>query len=347
LAKIDKLGGLRLGGVLGGILLFLLLIQGSAGANSLFASSGGVGAGVTQAWESALLQELGVQSLLIELWPEYDRPETLLIYHVALMPTVTLPVQVSFQLPGHIEKMHVVAIERDGVLVEVPSDMVEFKAEGDGRRLSFSTLATRFQFEYYDPKILTKQGQERQLSFDFGASYPAEQVTLQLQEPFETENLSLQPAPTNSFMADDGFKYYVVNAANVTAGQVVTLTATYQRATETLSAAAKGRSSPAEPAPNLSPASTGVESQNLAWGYTLIGIGGGMLLAVIGLWAWSKWKRAGAEVTGPTRRPHKRRGASVKPAEPSRPAGFCVRCGTALRDDARFCHRCGAPRRQE
>ena len=177
-----------------------------------------------------------LKTLLVELWPEYDRPETLVIYHVELVPSISLPAQLTFRLPGYLEKMHVVAVEREGILVEVSPDFIELKKEGDHLLLSFSTPVPKIQFEYYDPVILTKQGQKRHLNFDFVAAYDVEKVTIQVQEPVQAENFSMTPAPSTSFTGNDGLKYNTVEIAGLAANETLTVTASYTRHSNELSA---------------------------------------------------------------------------------------------------------------
>jgi hypothetical protein len=109
-------------------------------------------------------------------WPG-DQPQTLLLRRIDL--TTALPAQLTFRLPGYLEKMHVVAVERDGALVEVSPDAIQLRHEGDNLLLTFSTPVPKVQFEYYDPAVMKQEGQGRQLNFDFTAAYETEKATFQ------------------------------------------------------------------------------------------------------------------------------------------------------------------------
>lgn len=282
-----------------------------------------------------------LKSLLIQLWPEFDRAETLVIYRAELAPAVSLPAQVSFQLPEYIDQIFVVAVEQNGKLVEVPAGQYEFKKEGGLPVLTFLTPVPGFQFEYYDPRLLTREDLQRQLQFNITAAYAADKVTLEVQEPAQTESFSMQPAPASTFTSTDGLTYHVHEAANLAAGAPLTLTASYQRQTDALTVPAA--SSPAEHAADLplNPV-TGPGNQNLNFGYILIGLGVALLLGVLGWWLWSRQsaqpQRVGAR--RPPRRKAKTAGAAVSAG------GFCYNCGASLREESRFCHTCGAERRQ-
>ncbi|MCL4303218.1 MAG: hypothetical protein KJ077_46460 [Anaerolineae bacterium] len=295
-----------------------------------------------------------IKNLVVELWPEYDRPETLVIYHVELASTTVLPAQLTFRLPGYLEKMHVVAVERDDGLVEVSPDAIQLRHEGDDLFLTFSTPVPKVQFEYYDPVIMKQEGQKRELNFDFTAVYETEKATFQVQEPAGAENFAMTPAASASFTGRDGLKYDSIEVTGLAANETFNLTATYTRPSDELSAQLIGGTSPnAEHAADLAVVAEPPPNQNLTLGYTLIGIGATVLLGVAGYWWWSK-RKVSTQVARPGPRPSKRK-AAAKPAGKATPqsqpilatGSFCYRCGTALREDSNFCHTCGAERRKE
>lgn len=294
-----------------------------------------------------------LKSLEIELWPEFDRPETLVIYRAELASTVTLPAEVTFRLPATVESMFVVAVEQEGVLVEVNRDAFKLERADDAMRLTFSTPVPRIQLEYYDASILTKQGTERQLKFEVVTSYPAEKALFQVQEPFQAEKFTLTPPASSTFIGADGLTYAVLEIPALARDETFTLTANYSRASDALSAQniAAPTAMPAAPAAAESPAVAPPGNENLTLGYLLIGIGVALLLGVAVYWVRSK-KAVPAKARPASRRPKR----TARPAEASAPAtspavsptgNFCYRCGVALRDDAHFCHSCGAERRRE
>jgi hypothetical protein len=310
---------------------------------------------LTQAAVMAQSSAIEIKTLLVELWPEYDRPETLVIYHVELAPSTALPAQVTFRLPGYLEKMHVVAVERDGVLVEVNPDSIELKKEGDKLWLSFSSPVPKIQFEYYDPMILTKQEQNRQLSFDFVAADEVEKLTVQVQQPSGAGDFSMAPAPSTTFTGSDGLKYHAVEIAGLAAPETATVTADYTRPSDELSAQRLNGEN-AEHAPDLAGANAEVPPNgNLTLGYTLMGVGAALLLGVGGYWWWSKRRASPSPATrGPVQGQKRKVGAKkVKAMAQTQAASsassisnFCYRCGATVREEANFCHVCGAERRK-
>lgn len=309
---------------------------------------------------AALAQSPPVQlkSLQIELWPEFDRPETLVIYRGELGAATALPTKLTFQLPGYVEDFHVVATEQNGVLVEVQRESIEWRKEGDTRLITFSTFSPKFDLEYYDPRILTKEGQQRQLQFDFVAPYPVETATFQVQEPAQAEAFAMTPPSTSTFTGHDGLKYDTVEIAGLGSGEAFKLSAGYKRRTDSLSAELLG-SNTAEHAQDLPAVAEAPAPENLILGYILIGVGAVLLLGVGGYWWWSRQTHGVLAQPQPRARrvtSRLKRSNKPKPVEstdqPQPPAAspestnFCYRCGTPLRDDSNFCHICGAERRR-
>ena len=124
-----------------------------------------------------------LKTLTVSLWPEYDRPDVLVIHRVELSADTPLPTELTFRLPGYIETMHAVAIEENGSLISVDPGAIELTPQGDELLFTFPTRSPTVHFEYYDPVILTKQNESRTLKYNFLASYPVETATFEVQQP--------------------------------------------------------------------------------------------------------------------------------------------------------------------
>jgi hypothetical protein len=304
---------------------------------------------------------LNLSKLLVEVWPEYDRPETLVIYRGELDPTIPLPAGVTFRLPGYIQDMHAVAAEQDGQLVDVNPNAIELRREGEELLLTFTTPSPRFQFEYYDPLILTKQEQTRQLNFEFIAPAEIESTTFEVQEPVGTQNFALTPPPDNSFVGADGLRYNTIAVAGLKPGDAFTLTLTYQRDSNQLSIDRPETGTGLTGPPASRPVELGrkpetlLGEQSFLLGYILIGAGV-ILLGGTGVYWW--WSTRRSKELGRRRPP--RRSLRPKPVSsiqkqprqtsmpaPEQVTSYCYRCGAPLRPDANFCHVCGAERRSD
>jgi hypothetical protein len=247
--------------------------------------------------------------------------------------------------------MHAVALEQNGELFAVEQAQVTLQQEGEVASLTFPATSRRMQLEYYDPMILSKEAETRNLAFNFVAPYDIETLTLEVQAPLQAENFVLTPPATESFTSGEGFTYHKLETNGVSAGDAFDITATYHRNTEELSTALLTLAP--EHAADVFVAVDAETGPNFSLAYGLIGLGLLLLMVSGGSYLWTQWarKRTPSGQTIP-RRPTKRsRREKQSPpslaSPPAAPSNFCYRCGTPLRPDANFCHTCGAPRRKE
>jgi hypothetical protein len=307
-----------------------------------------------------------LKELTVSLWPEYDRPDVLVIYRAQLSADTSLPTPVTFRLPGYIEDMNAVAVEQDGQLININPDTIRLQHEGNDLWLTFPASSPNLHLEYYDPVILTKQNQIRQLAYDFLSHYDIEMTNFEVQRPFDAEEFLLTPEPIRTLTGQDNLQYSTIQVANLAADETFELSATYQRQTDEFSVQALMDSSPGQPVVITEP-SVLLNNDKLNLGYILVGAGLVLLLGTGGYW-WMKQRDIGTGLRSrppqkynqrtkvrrrkksPVRqRMDKQRAASPATEEPSVRAGssFCYQCGAALYPDAQFCHLCGAKRRTD
>ena len=240
--------------------------------------------------------------------------------------------------------MHAVAIEQNGGLVDVSPDTVDLRQKDDTLWLTFPVTSSNIQFEYYDQHILTRQNQTRQLDYKFTAPYNIETVTFEVQEPAQTQTFSLTPKADNVFTGRDGLTYHFIQITNLTPTDTFELSATYERDTDVLSAQHLSQNVGITPPSDVGTPVEPLPSENFNLGYLLIVGGVVLLLAAGGYWLWSQQKQA--KPSPPYRRtPRPGHSRKAKSKTSVTAGGYCYRCGAALRDDANFCHNCGAERR--
>src|SRR3990172_4316995 len=91
----------------------------------------------------------GFSSLEIDLWPEYDRPDVLVIYKGVLSPQTTLPAKLTLRIPVAAGEPTAVAVGADpGSVADV---MHTSQINGDWLEVSFVAAMPAIQFEYYEP----------------------------------------------------------------------------------------------------------------------------------------------------------------------------------------------------
>lgn len=259
--------------------------------------------------------------LTVELWPDYDRPEMLILMTGAVPDGTSLPATVSVPLPGAATINAVARITDDNALI----DDVAYST-GDGS-LTLTTPDRRFRVEYYAP-YETSRGQ-RSYTFNWLADVTVEEMAVAVQEPEEATSLEVEPAAVEVVPGFEDFTYHNLPPETVPAGTPYTVTVTYEME-----------------------GGEGGVLQNANWPILLAG--GGGLLVLLAL-AWQLWGERLAGIVGGGRkarkpRPARRKGAEragaqraqKKKGESSRRAKFCHQCGEKVQSGDRFCRNCGA-----
>jgi len=284
-------------------------------------------------------------SLIIQIWPEFDQPETLLIYHGELADTVALPADLSFDIPAEVSDMNAVAVFGEaGNLVNHPYQLTEVDA--NTKQLTFSVDTPNFQFEYYDPNILQKDGKTRKINFETGFNYAITVLQVEMQEPFGAQNMVLSPSADDTAVGSDQFTYSIYRRENLTAGSSFSLGGSYTKDSDTVTTDVKVGIP--QPDNTDTPSVPSEKNWSLIVGYVLVGLGIVVLLVIVGMWIYNNKKAAQADES--PRRPTRKGRKSTASKSTSKHNGqakskFCHQCGAELQADAKFCHQCGTPRR--
>lgn len=270
--------------------------------------------------------------LRISVWPEHDKPSVLVMIDGTLADKTNLPREVSVLIPANASLLVTTWMNPDGNFErEQPS---QSKDLDDGYvRVSFTTAQPNYHVEYYHD--LLKGAPDKTLDFVFKSPAPADQVTLEFQQPLKASNFSVTPAPQSSRSDSDGFKYFSSQYSNITAGQTITAQVKYTKTDPDPSVL---------PTPALSsvtlPAPTSASSTTFVL-VALVVVG---LAAVLGFFAWQQRAREKPPTTKMTPRQYRRNRRRAGPAASSASV-FCTQCGRALGLEDDFCPKCGTKRR--
>lgn len=294
---------------------------------------------------------VALESAQIELWPEYDRPEMLVILSADLPADAPLPATLTLRLPPA-GTLHAVAMRdaQDG-LVNMPytTGLV------DGSTVITLTLAQpNFHLEYYDGALVT-DGNRRRFTFTWPADWSTAAARVRVQEPAGASNLTVTPPLSPAGTGEFGLAYLAGDLGAIGAGQATTVELAYDKSTTELSADTS--------APVATPAA--LAGSSLLPAPVVIGVAVLVGALVLGLWIWNRQRRppaAPARGSRATRRPSAPAPQSSRPspvadvpAAPSpredpaaaavpatTPPHFCTQCGQPLQAGDRFCRACGA-----
>lgn len=293
-------------------------------------------AGFAQAQDTPTLSSLG-----ITLWPEYDRPEVLVIYRGIFAADTPLPVPVEFYLPLQAGQPSAVAyVGEDGQLY---NQEYATRVEGEWSVVSFELATSGFHLEYYDALPVDSSGQ-RSYEYAYTADYPISVLNVEFQEPPTAEGFAVEPTADSVTQKSDGLTYHLVQVGPIEQGEMNRWQMTYQKADPDLTIAGFPQSdSPQAAAPPPSEDA----------GNTTIWIFLVAFVALVGVGVAAFWLGRGtqpiSESLPPSSSRSKRRG-SGRGGQPQAQRGqssgsqavlFCHQCGAELRSDSEFCHRCG------
>ncbi len=280
--------------------------------------------------------------LSIQVRPEFDQPNVLVMYNGEVASKDQYPRDVSVLIPKDAELAATAYVGANEDLLN--TDPPTQQDAGDGfTRVTFKLPAPKFQVEfYYNP---LQGAPDKKMDFVYKAAQAADQVELQILEPLKADKFTTVPASVVQTSNTHNFKYHNFNYASVTAGQVLKIQISYTKTDPNPSMASITPPASAAPAAPAEPASSPLTSA------PAILIGAALALIALGGFVWWSRRRqiwADAQVPGSDAHRKNRRpgGAGAKrPVRSAPAAGFCPQCGRALTTDDNFCPRCGAKRR--
>ena len=278
--------------------------------------------------------------LQIAFWPEYDRPEMLVIYRGLLAPDTPLPAAVEIRLPARVGQPTAVAyVDEAGQRF---NQQHTTRIEDDQIVGSCELTTPGFQLEYYDDLPTDATGM-REYTVAYTADYPITTLNLEFQVPPTAEAFTLDPPADSVVTEGDGLTYHLVRKGPVAEGESQDWTLAYQKDDEEMTASGFVQApTPAAAASEAAGSDNSTVLIFLVAFVALVGVGAGAY--------WLGRRAQSIPETAPPRNPHKRRGSGQgSTSQPQRislsdfeEAPYCHKCGAQLRHDAEFCHKCGA-----
>jgi hypothetical protein len=269
-------------------------------------------------------QVITIEDMVIQIWPEYDRPEMLVIYSIKLADETQFPITLSFKIPAEAGDPFVVA---DG---EVGDTVVyERTVEGDWGIISFITNSQSVIIEYYDPNF-TKEDSARNFTYTWPGDYSVNSLDIIVQIPLGAQSMVGSPEMDDNRIEENGFEYLNKGYSNLNAGTEFELSISYQKSNDLLSI----DQMPSQPdTPQLpAPEPTNQPAGTTNW----IALGLGVIgLAILGYGVISLNRRS----SRPTSR--KRSRSRSRSSGRGKAGRYCHNCGTKAQSGNKFCRECG------
>jgi len=267
---------------------------------------------------------LSFSTVTVDIWPEYDQPNVLVIYHYALPQDVSLPAKLQLLVPLSANINAVAVSDSSGTLVTASYDKT---STGEWSALSLEANSRNIQVEYYDDYQL--QGDKRTYTFTWPGNYSVDAFTVSFQQPVDASGLKLTPDLGSGKVGADGLTYFNGNVGALTVNQTYSLKFEYTKTSTRLSGQNVQTSAPLD---------SNVQgrvslSDYLPW--ILGGLGG--LLAVGGIVAGIiYWRNEQKQAKRSSRR---RRPSSSE--QESTGDIYCNQCGKRAQPGDVFCRACG------
>jgi hypothetical protein len=277
---------------------------------------------------------VSLTALEVDLWPEYDRAEMLVIYRATLSPEISLPVNVTFRVPAIAGEPNAVAVRQmDGALLNAT---YERRVEGEWALVTLTATMPDIQLEYYDPR-LEKEGTGRHFEYYWPGDYSVESLIVIVQQPVGASEMRIEPDLGEFVPGSDGMAYYNFEVGSITAGQDLRVILDYQKDTDTLTV----EGMQVQPSAPITEDTTGHFNfiTVLPWVLAIIGV----VLLVLG--AWWFWRTGREQAAPSTRRVKRGRRSGRQTGEISMgddiEAIYCHQCGKRASTGDRFCRACG------
>ena len=285
--------------------------------------------------------EVRLAYLQVDLWPEYDRPEMLVILRASLAADVSLPVDVTFRIPAAVGAPNAVAVlQPDGSLLNA---MYETQTEALWTYVTVTATSPDIQLEYYDPQ-LEKSDDARHFEFVWLGDYDVDSMLVQVQQPLGSSQMTIEPDLGEFQPGTDGLQYYIMEIGAPAAGDEFSVKLDYLKSSDSLSIESFQVQPSAPFTEGETPRTSDVDLLSLLPWF----LGGlGVLLVVGGiLWYW----RSGQDVGETKRTSRGRRAATAsqdRMDEGASDGTYCHQCGKRAASGDRFCRTCGARLRRE
>jgi hypothetical protein len=276
--------------------------------------------------------EVTIASLEVDLWPEYDRPQVLVIDYILLSPDTPLPATVELRVPAAVKTPLVVAVGSSPDLVT--DQGVQFTTSKDGNWLVVSIEANgpAIQFEYYDPG-LKKDGDLRSYTYEWSSDYDVKAFTVAVQKPFDARNLKTSPVLQDDGVYQNQLQYYRSEAEPIPAGDSFLLEMSYEKSSDTLSVS-RLQVEPVE----VNEDTPGRISLNNYLPYVMGGLGVLLLIGGV-IYYWQSGETRASKAS--------RRKRPAAEDEEHSTGIYCAQCGARAKAGDRFCRVCGARLRHQ
>jgi len=276
---------------------------------------------------AAAQEEVTLETLTVQLWPEFDQPAMLVIYDFTLPEDTSLPVDLTLRIPTD-ATLIAVAYAPAGNLLNLP---YQEPYEEDGWQVVNMTADTPaiYHIEYYAP--LARSDAQREYLYLWPGDYAVETFNVSVRPPVDTTEISTVPQMRRATTEGSALSLLEWGPRGLEAGEEQSVQITYTKTSDRL-----GVSDLPLETGQVDENTQGRVSLSNYLPYILGGLGALLILAG-GLYFWQTSKGKPAP-----RKRHRSRDEEADGKEV-----YCHQCGKRAQSGDRFCRTCGTRLRRE
>lgn len=272
--------------------------------------------------------QVSLETLTVQLWPEFDQPAMLVIYDFTLPTSTSLPINVKLRIPKDANLTAVAYAPPGSDLLNAPSEAPYSEGEWQVITINVDTVAT-YHIEYY--ASLSFDDTEREYSYLWPGDYVVNSFNLSLKIPVDTTEISTDPPMKQTSSEGSTQTYLTWQTSDVQADEEIPFAIKYKKTSNRLSMSEQ----PLETAA-VDENTQGRVSLSNYLPYILGGLGM-LLIFAGGLYFWQT-----SQGKPEPRKRHSRR-SDEEPGEDI----YCHQCGNRAQASDRFCRTCGTRLRRE
>ena len=268
----------------------------------------------------------------VDIRPEFDNPQVLVIYHIVLAADTKLPATITISLPGRIDAPNAVAWvdPADGNMYNLT---YQSRLESNLIKVTFTTTGREIQLEYYDPS-LNKNGIVRNFTFEWMGNFDVDNFSINIQSPVDAQKMLITPSLGDPQKSDAGVEFYYAKLGAISSGNAFNISIEYEKLTDEISIEKLPVESSA-PINDSTPGRTSIQ-EIIPW---IVGL---FLLILAGSIAWWIWISRHSESSRDNRL--KRHLSAQKAQKSEKREGdyvYCLQCGQRAAPTDLFCRSCG------
>jgi hypothetical protein len=171
--------------------------------------------------------DIQLESVSLQLLPEFEQPSVYVIFEIILKETLPLPEELWIEVPAEAKIFNVLNFTPEGRPVELTYEETQI---GFWKDLQFSPAYPHIRIAYQDPNLV-RQENERLYELQWLSIYPVNALSVKVRRPQGASEIVSQPALNEVEDMLEGYQYYSADFGPLSAGELFTLTLSYTKDT--------------------------------------------------------------------------------------------------------------------